>query len=671
MTLRVLPNFTSSQPIAVSNQRHMPHPTYRADIDGLRAIAVLFVVGFHAFPDQVPGGFVGVDVFFVISGFLISTIIFGGLENDSFTYWGFYVRRIRRICPSLVLVLSATAIFGWYELLADEYEQLGKHIAAGVGFVSNFAFWSEVGYFDNAAETKPLLHLWSLGLEEQFYLIWPVLLSLAWKRRLNFLLITTAIAIVSFGTNIYLARTNAAAAFYSPATRFWELMLGGMLAYVSLHRPNYLPKTSNWQSAIGLALIALTGLFINQRHSLPGLWALLPTVGTVLMISAGPESWLNRTLLSNRLFVTIGVISYPLYLWHWPLLSFGQILHGGMPPIAIRIKLVTLAVILATFTYLLIEKPIRFRLKSSAATYLLVVAMAIIGSGGMLIFLKDGFMGRMINNNPAGFEFGLKDDYQVYRCFLNEDASDLRQHISTFKRGLPFPELCAGTQEIGENKPLVLIWGDSHANSIALGLSALSEISGFTLAVYTSSGCPPVNDFVVEARKDCAETNQFVSSKIKELKPKAVILSAFWGLYNGYDNFNQLDYGKLSETIQLLRSENVENIVIFGNLPTFKVAQPRIAVETFVSGKVDRTTYKYDGNVGIYALENENIRRFAADNNVTFVSPTDLLCNNDGCLISTSKSVLIPLAWDYGHLTKSGSIYLINEALKANKLALP
>ncbi len=242
----------------------MTNPKYRADIDGLRAIAVIFVVGFHAFPEQIPGGFVGVDVFFVISGFLISTIIFGGLENDSFTYSEFYARRIRRIFPALILVLSATAIFGWYELLADEYKQLGKHIAAGVGFVSNFAFWSEAGYFDNIAETKPLLHLWSLGIEEQFYLIWPALLLTAWQRRLNFLPIIVGIAIVSFGANIYLAKTNATAAFYSPASRFWELMLGGMLAYVSLHRPAYLPKTSNWQSIVGLALIVFTGAFFNH-----------------------------------------------------------------------------------------------------------------------------------------------------------------------------------------------------------------------------------------------------------------------------------------------------------------------------------------------------------------------------------------------------------------------
>lgn len=633
----------------------MTNPKYRADIDGLRAIAVIFVVGFHAFPEQIPGGFVGVDVFFVISGFLISTIIFGGLENDSFTYSEFYARRIRRIFPALILVLSATAIFGWYELLADEYKQLGKHIAAGVGFVSNFAFWSEAGYFDNIAETKPLLHLWSLGIEEQFYLIWPALLLTAWQRRLNFLPIIVGIAIVSFGANIYLAKTNATAAFYSPASRFWELMLGGMLAYVSLHRPAYLPKTSNWQSIVGLALIVFTGAFFNQHHPFPGFWALLPTLGVVLTISAGSNSYLNRALLGSRPLVAVGVISYPLYLWHWPLLSLARILENGVPSPATQIALVALATALATATYLFVEKPIRFKSKSSAVTYSLVAVMTIIGLAGLLIVSKDGFKGRTINGNPAGFDFGVDSD-PVHRCLLEEGQG-----------ASAFPETCAGRQ-IGSDKPLVLIWGDSHANSIALGLSALNW---FALAVYTSSACPPIIDFAVEARKNCLDTNQFVSSRIKELKPTTVILSAFWGLYNGYSGFNQIDDGKLAGTIDFLRSEQVQHIVIFGELPTFKAPQPRIGVEKFVSGKVDRTSYLYDGNVGGYALANEHIRSFAADHNVTFVAPTDLLCNDSGCLISTSKSTLVPLAWDYGHLTKSGSVYLINEALKAGKLVLP
>jgi peptidoglycan/LPS O-acetylase OafA/YrhL len=181
---------------------HLAHPKYRPDIDGLRALAVLSVVLFHAFPEVLKGGFIGVDVFFVISGFLISTIIFTSLERGSFSFREFYARRIRRIFPALVLVLASSYVFGWFTLLADEYRQLGKHIAGGAGFISNLMLWTEAGYFDTSAETKPLLHLWSLGIEEQFYFVWPLLLCFAWKRKFNLFTIAIGVAVLSFALNL-------------------------------------------------------------------------------------------------------------------------------------------------------------------------------------------------------------------------------------------------------------------------------------------------------------------------------------------------------------------------------------------------------------------------------------------------------------------------------------
>lgn len=225
------------------NSEHLIHPKYRPDIDGLRAVAVLSVVGFHAFPLFVKGGFIGVDIFFVISGYLISIIIVGSLERNSFSFIEFYSRRIKRIFPALLLVLIACFAFGWDALLADEYKQLGKHIAGGAGFISNFLFWGDSGYFDNAAETKPLLHLWSLGIEEQFYIIWPLLLWLAWKKRFNLLTITIAVVVISFALNIGEVKgDDAVAAFYSPQTRFWELLVGSVLAYMTMHRQNIFAK---------------------------------------------------------------------------------------------------------------------------------------------------------------------------------------------------------------------------------------------------------------------------------------------------------------------------------------------------------------------------------------------------------------------------------------------
>jgi peptidoglycan/LPS O-acetylase OafA/YrhL len=228
------------------SDKHLTKPKYRADIDGLRAIAVLSVVGFHAFPHLIRGGLIGVDIFFVISGFLISTIVFDSLDRKCFSFAEFYSRRIRRIFPALIVVLIASCAFGWFALLADEYKQLGKHIAAGAAFVSNFVFWNESGYFDNAAASKPLLHLWSLGVEEQFYLVWPLLLWVAWQKRFNLLIIAVLVAVISFALNAQGIGKDAVATFYSPQTRFWELMVGSMLAWLALHRGGTLPKL--WQA---------------------------------------------------------------------------------------------------------------------------------------------------------------------------------------------------------------------------------------------------------------------------------------------------------------------------------------------------------------------------------------------------------------------------------------
>ena len=210
------------------SHKNLFRPKYRPDIDGLRALAVLSVVGFHAFPKSIKGGFIGVDVFFVISGYLISAIIFENLKNKSFSFSEFYARRVRRIFPALALVLIACHVFGWFVLLSDEYKQLGRHIAAGSGFVSNMVLWSEAGYFDNSADTKPLLHLWSLGIEEQFYLAWPMLLWLAWKSRINLLGVTVVILLASFYLNVAEVKKDVIGAFYSPITRFWELLVGSL-----------------------------------------------------------------------------------------------------------------------------------------------------------------------------------------------------------------------------------------------------------------------------------------------------------------------------------------------------------------------------------------------------------------------------------------------------------
>ena len=447
------------------------HPSYRPDIDGLRAIAVLLVVGFHAFPYWVKGGFIGVDVFFVISGFLISTIIFKGLDNGTFSFLDFYGRRIKRIFPALLLVLITSFAFGWFALLADEFKQLGKHIAAGAGFISNLVLWSENGYFDGAAETKPLLHLWSLGVEEQFYIVWPLMLWAAWKKRFNLLAVAAIVAIASFVMNISQTHADVVGAFYSPLSRFWELLCGSLIGYMALYRPLAYTRLStangkslsNNQSILGCVLIAVGVMLITKENAFPGWWALLPVFGSALIISAGPNAWLNRVVLSNRLLVWFGLISFPLYLWHWPILSFLRIVEGQVPSRELRVAAVALSILLAWLTYRFIERPIRKSKAERIKVISLLVLMAVIGYVGYNSYARDGltFRANIKHMNSVSAEFVGP----MWRFTKNEECMQRYPLKGSETYGWWFCMLSKPEQ------PSLLLLGTSYANELYAGLS--------------------------------------------------------------------------------------------------------------------------------------------------------------------------------------------------------
>lgn len=393
-----------------SKEAQLTHPKYRPDIDGLRAIAVMSVVFFHAFPDLLKGGFTGVDVFFVISGFLISTIIFQNLDGGTFRFSEFYIRRVKRIFPTLCLVLTSCLLFAWFSLLPEELNLLGKHVLAGASFFSNFLLWSESGYFDSSAETKPLLHLWSLGIEEQFYIIWPFLVWTAWKLRLNLFALTFFLLLGSLLANIWFVFQDPTATFYSPLTRFWELLCGSLLAWFSLQKSSEissnfrifskkinssLPRVpdlknkfvlTNLSSFVGVVLLIISFCFIDKEKNFPGYLALLPVLGSVLIISGGSKAWINSKFLSNKLLVWLGLISFPLYLWHWPILSFLRIVNYEMPPIRTRVLAVLLSILLAWLTMKFIERPLRFGVKNQAVKLWFLFGLLVsLGVSGFII----------------------------------------------------------------------------------------------------------------------------------------------------------------------------------------------------------------------------------------------------------------------------------------------
>ena len=442
---------------------HVTDHVYRPDIDGLRAIAVGSVVIFHAFPWLVPGGYVGVDVFFVISGFLITTNILGGLQGGTFSIRSFYDRRVRRIFPALATVLAATYALGWVSLFDKEFEQLGKHVAGGAFFVSNLFLWAEAGYFDTASEVKPLVHLWSLGIEEQFYIVWPLLLwgMFRFGRKIGTSVVASTVALLIVSFVLGLTSLDSVGGYYSPVNRFWELLVGALLAIVSFGRATPLVNRIGTNGAravstLGMVLVILPMFVLDGSSSFPGWNAVPPTVGAALLITSGPATWWGQQVLSRRAMVGIGLISYPLYLWHWPLLVYARIMSSGVPSAGIRVGAVVLAVVLSYLTYRLIERPLRFHRKRRTVVAGLVVAVAAIGGLGAYTNAQNGLSGRGFNEINIAIDPGEVRDIDVISfigCGLTPEVQELFADCRVDVRG------AASYALIGDSKASTLIGG--------------------------------------------------------------------------------------------------------------------------------------------------------------------------------------------------------------------
>lgn len=635
---------------------------YRPDVDGLRAIAVLSVVAFHAFPSSIRGGFLGVDIFFVISGYLISTIIVRDLAASSFSFLEFYSRRIKRIFPALLLLLVSCFVFGWFNLLTDDYKQLGKHIAGGAFFVSNFLFWGETDYFANAAASKPLLHLWSLGIEEQFYILWPLILWLAWKGRFNLVAITVGLGVASFVLHIATIRSDAVAAFYSPLTRFWELLAGSALAQMTLHGQREFSGSARWRawwsrfapalvepinveklrsmaSVFGAALIVIGFFAISKDRRLLGWWVLLPTLGTLLVISAGAKAWLNRTVLSSRVLVGIGLISYPLYLWHWPLLLLARAVGGPEAPVSLPIASVCMSVILAWLTYKLIEQPVRFGRHSRSKTIVLLLGMSAVGYAGYHSYGSDdtGFRPAVAMQEIVQYKYDYQSAYRLGTCLLTS-----RQDHSAFRA-------CPTTGGEGQNRSL-LLWGDSHAAHLYPGYKFTFGKS-FKIIQRTVSGCAPILNLASAEHPHCEEVNAEIFASIKALRPDKVVLAGNWGSH---------DWKKLEGTIVKLRQAGVQDIDLIGPVPQWLNDRDREFYLKFKSvdaqGAPERMTFGLNKEANQLDLPFSD---FARDMKVNYISPMKILCDVRGCIARVPESGSSPITWDSAHLTEAGSLFLV------------
>lgn len=450
--------------------------SYRPDIDGLRAISVLAVLTYHTFPSLLSGGFIGVDVFFVISGYLISLIILNEMNSGVFSPREFYRRRLQRIVPALIPVLLSSLIIGWFVLLPSEYEALGKHVAAASTFTSNWVLWSESGYFDTASQYKPLLHLWSLGVEEQFYLVWPVIAIIAFRigMRISLLILMA----VSFAIGVAFDDVDQASLFFLPHYRAWELLVGASL--VGFSNPHFLGSEQRayvvnvLASLIGMALLVTSFAMIDRHYGYPGWpgwWSLMPTVGAGLLIFAGPHTYINRWLLGNKLMVGIGKISFPLYLWHWPLLSFARITESGDLSPVTRLGILALSFLLAWASYRLIEKPLRYS-RSKLTPFGLILALLGTGGVGFIILQQHGVPSRS-------------------EAFQN--LVDTSQWGHSLKVACPEGLGGPGTHCVSNSRQYnIAVLGDSHAYNVFFALAHRYEESQIGVQGLTKEACPPL-----------------------------------------------------------------------------------------------------------------------------------------------------------------------------------
>jgi peptidoglycan/LPS O-acetylase OafA/YrhL len=625
---------------------------YRPDIDGLRAVAVLAVLVYHAFPQLLPGGFAGVDIFFVISGFLITGIIDREMRESRFSLTRFYGRRIRRIFPALTVVVLTTFTIGWFLLSVREMEALGKNIEGASLFIQNFILREQiVGYFDPGADRLPLLHLWSLSIEEQYYIVWPAALLLIWRWRAQSLVIVAALGLASFLACVLTPSNDLALAFYSPVARAWELLAGSLLALAQCETSA--DAALNQLSLRFKAVVAIAGSIgvviafttFSAATRWPGFATLLPVAASAALIGTN-NTLIHRRLLSSRPMIFIGLVSYPLYLWHFPLIAYAKLSYDGVVPLTLMCGLVALAFLLAWLTYRFVEKPFRFSSISNWRTITpLLAGMAAMGLIGLV---ADATYGLPVRFPEEIRPFMLSSSettahWRRGRCLL------LLQPASEFG-----PE-CAGNGR----HPLLLIWGDSYGAALYPGLQHFAADRGYDVAEYTASACPPLIGYSLPERPFCQSINDDVLARIERLRPDVVILQSTWG------HAEPVLREDLPRTVSRLKAMNVPKIVLVGPPPGWEGAGLSVNVLQYYreTGAVMPARSFYHSMDDWVRGRDALLEALARKLGIQYISTRRIFCNDDGCLTRIGPNGSELTAFDAGHLTVPASIFFANQAL--------
>lgn len=644
-----------------------PHLTYRPVIDGLRAIAVLAVVAYH-FGLPVPGGFVGVDVFFVLSGYLIGGLLWQELAQTGRLRLGrFWLRRIRRLAPAFFTMLAATALAGWFVLLPFDFREFGKEAISATLWLSNVYFWRGAGYFDGASEMKPLLHTWSLSVEEQFYIVLPLVFLVLARWRGSLPAILAALWALSLAACIALTPAQPTATFYLFPFRAWELLTGVLTAI--LLRDRRLP---GWVALAGVALV-LAGLgLIRAGAGFPGWQAMIPVAGTALVLAARDEGPVAR-VLSHPVPVFFGLISYSLYLWHWPVMVLSRYWRDGWSGWAEAALWLALALVLSVASWALVERPVRRSAgigpRLLAGGFVAAVAASL--AFGLVLWRGDGLAGRF--GPEARVQIAASQD------FLQDWSRCLTPATGPFA-GV---ETCA----IGpEGPPRVVIWGDSHLRALMDGLAVAADTAGVPGVIIWHAGCPPLTGITKQetaatAAEDaaCAVATARTLSGIETLHPAAVLLVGRWAYYAegagiGIDAQNRITLsadGVTGDTQPALYdaawqatvarlAQATPHLFVLRQVPELPGHDSRALARALAHHRIDAAAALAAGTIAPEALApriaaaEAPITALAASGALTIIDPWPLICTPDCTAVHGDQGWY----FDNNHLTNAGAIAL-------------